>query len=150
MTESTDEFFDFLSDVYGNLAMVNYPYPTSFLANLPAYPVREFCGQFSDALNDTDILPSLSRALQVYTNYTGKLNCTDISSAYDANMGDKGWNFQACTEMVMPMCSNGGENDMFYENKWDLKTYSEDCFKKFGVRPRPQAAVTYYGDKTLT
>lgn len=30
---------DFLVDVYGNLAMVNYPYESNFLAPLPAYPI---------------------------------------------------------------------------------------------------------------
>lgn len=50
--------------------------------------------------------------------------------------------------MVMPMCSTS--KNMFPEEKWDLKKYSDDCFKKFGVRPREHAAVTYYGDKSLT
>lgn len=128
--------------------MVNYPYPTSFLAELPAYPVREFCGQLKDEHNDTTLLPALSRAIQVYSNYSGTVKCLDIASAYDSNMGSKVWEFQTCTEMVMPMCSTG-VNDMFYEDKWDLNKYSDACFKKFGVRPRPQAAITYYGDKTL-
>lgn len=38
---------DFLKDVYGNLAMVNYPYASQFLAPLPAYPVREFCSHLA-------------------------------------------------------------------------------------------------------
>lgn len=85
---------------------------------------------------------------QVYTNYTGQFKCLDINTAFDPRMGDKGWDFQSCTEMVMPSCSTG-VHDMFWEDKWDFGKYSDDCFKKFGVRPREKAAVTYYGDKSL-
>lgn len=41
--------------------MVNYPYETSFLADLPAYPVREFCRHLAipyadDKLIDVNLL----------------------------------------------------------------------------------------------
>lgn len=50
-------FSDYLTDVYGNLAMVNYPYSTSFLAPLPAFPVMEFCSRFSNKItNDTLVI----------------------------------------------------------------------------------------------
>lgn len=50
-------FLDYLTDVYGNLAMVNYPYPSAFLAPLPAYPVMEFCSRFSDKItNETELI----------------------------------------------------------------------------------------------
>jgi len=29
-----------LTDVWTNIAMVNYPYPAGFLAPLPAYPIK--------------------------------------------------------------------------------------------------------------
>jgi lysosomal Pro-X carboxypeptidase len=129
--------------------MVNYPYESTFLAPLPAYPVREFCGRLEKPLPDgKELLDGLQLALSVYTNYTGKTKCVDISSAYDASMGDKGWNFQACTEMVMPMCSTG-QTDMFPAENWDLKKYSDECFTKFGVRPRPNAAQMFYGGAKL-
>lgn len=44
----------------------------------------------------------------------------------------------------MPMCSTG-TNDMFLPKKWDVKEYSDDCYKKFKVRPRSGAAVAQYG-----
>lgn len=33
------ELKSWLSDVYTNLAMINYPYPTNFLAPVPANPI---------------------------------------------------------------------------------------------------------------
>lgn len=33
-------FVEFLNDMYVNFAMVNYPYPADFLAQLPAWPVK--------------------------------------------------------------------------------------------------------------
>lgn len=150
-TEDFETLYSYLQDVLGNLAMANYPYPANFLANLPAYPVREFCGQINREKfdNDKDFLSAFNEALQIYTNYTGKTNCIDISTAYDSTLGSLGWDFQACTEMVMPMCSNGNESDMFLPQKWDFKEFSDDCYKKFQVYPRANAAVTQYGSQRL-
>lgn len=148
-TEDYDKFYDYLQDVFGNLAMANYPYESQFLAPLPAYPVREFCGQLNMTFkNNEELLSGFNQALQVYTNYTQKTKCLNISSAYDDSMGSNGWDFQACTEMVMPMCANGS-TDMFVPKKWDFKEFSADCYKKFKVYPRPHAAITIYGAKNF-
>lgn len=63
-------------------------------------------------------------------------------------MGDAGWDFQSCTEMVMPQCSTGIK-DMFPKQDWNFKKFSDDCYKKFGVRPKENLAVTYYGGSNL-
>lgn len=47
---------DYLTDVYGNLAMVNYPYESSFLAPLPAYPVEAFCAYLNESLESTQLI----------------------------------------------------------------------------------------------
>jgi lysosomal Pro-X carboxypeptidase len=127
--------------------MANYPYPANFLANLPAYPVRQFCGQMNENYTkNEDLIVAFDQALQVYTNFTGNTSCLDISSAYDSSLDATGWEFQTCTEMVMPMCSNG-TTDMFPPKKWDFKKFSDDCYKKWKVIPQENAAMTKYGQK---
>lgn len=146
-TEDYDKFYDYLVDVLGNLAMANYPYPANFLADLPAYPVRQFCGQINQVYDKNDaLLAAFDQALQVYTNSTQKTQCLDITSAYDSSLDATGWEFQTCTEMVMPMCSNG-KTDMFPSIPWDFKKFSDDCYKKWKVYPQQNAAMTKYGQK---
>lgn len=142
----------YLTDVYGNLAMANYPYANEFLAPLPAYPVREFCARLADVgLNDTQLLRALQSAVSVYANHTGAVRCLDVTTAYDSSMGDAQWQFQTCTDMVMPMCSGlePGRPDMFPRSEWNIREFSDECFRKFGVRPQENAAVTTYGGPNL-
>ncbi|XP_055601430.1 lysosomal Pro-X carboxypeptidase [Uranotaenia lowii] len=145
----TGTFFDYMNDVYGNLAMINYPYNSTFLAPVPAYPVREFCGRLAQNYTGLELINHLQDALSIYTNYTGTTKCLNIASAYDSKMGDQGWNFQSCTEMYMPMCAKGPGKDMFPKQPWDDKKYSDNCFKQFGVRPRNKAALAIYGGQYL-
>ena len=55
---------------------------------------------------------------------------------------------QACTEMVMPMCSNG-VYDMFSKHDWNLTAYEEGCMQQFGVKPQPDLIKKLYGGKDI-
>ncbi|XP_018326023.1 lysosomal Pro-X carboxypeptidase [Agrilus planipennis] len=148
--ESIDTLIiDWLTNVYSNLAMANYPYPANFLAPLPAYPVKEFCRKLKleNINNITLLLTDLGNALQVYSNFTGKSECLNINSS-TSDIGEDVWDYQACTEMVMPMCS--GKFGMFEEERWNFTKYSADCEKRFGVPPiRPDLAILEYGGKDI-
>ncbi|XP_015610590.1 lysosomal Pro-X carboxypeptidase [Cephus cinctus] len=138
-----------LSDIYGNLAMVNYPYEANFLAPLPGYPITAVCKHLVEPkLEGKPLLLALKKAINVYTNFTGKTECLSIDNAAP-NLGDIGWSYQACTEMVMPMC-NDGINDMFEPEPWDFKEYSDQCYKDYNIRPRLDLACTEYGCKDLS
>lgn len=139
--KSTEEVQDWLSSAYSNLAMVDYPYPASFLMPLPGFPIREVCKVIDSFSIGTDVLDQIFAGVSVYYNYTGEEKCFDVN---DDPHGENGWNWQACTEMVMPMSSNP-ENSIFPRFTFDIDSYKQDCFNMFGVEPRPHWITTEFG-----
>jgi lysosomal Pro-X carboxypeptidase len=138
---------DYLLDLFGNVAMVNYPYPADFIMDLPGNPVKAMCDAM-DALPGHNIVDALYAGFQVAFNHTGKAKCWDWSTSSAHSLGSDAWDFQACTEMVMPMCSRKG-NVMFPANDWDFEAYTKECMDKWLVRPRPEMAMTIYGSDWL-
>lgn len=49
---------------------------------------------------------------RVYYDFDNKNNCTDIYEDSSAGLDTSGWNVLACTDMVMPM-ETDGVNDFF-------------------------------------
>ncbi len=83
--KSVDELKGWLSDMYGNIAMVDYPYPTSFLADLPAFPARVVCTNITapslkTIKDDEDIVKRIVKGTNVFFNYTGHTECFDTGS----------------------------------------------------------------------
>lgn len=141
---------DWLVDVLGNIAMVDYPYPSSFLEPLPGWPIKKFCEPLAKELvSSVDLMEGLADSLNVFFNYTGNVQCFNSSQqASVASMSDLGWDFQACTEMVMPMCSDG-IHDMFEPTTWNLTEFTEGCKKRWNVTSRPNWMITQYGGKDI-
>ncbi|EDW77547.1 uncharacterized protein Dwil_GK24560 [Drosophila willistoni] len=142
------KLLDYIELVYGNLAMANYPYNNSFLAPLPAYPVRQMCFYLKELhKTDADLLQAMANALAVYTNYTGTVKCLDISS--NSNADDSGWNIQSCNQMVMPFCSNSSDT-MYRTSTWDFKEVSENCVRDYHLTPKPNDIILRYGGRDLS
>ena len=137
-----------LSDVWVNMAMANYPYPANFLANLPAWPVNYTCNILAkNPANEDTLLALISEAVQVFTNYSKDVKCFDISNGGSPSaLSLQGWDYQSCTQMVMPMCSDG-KNDMFESVKWDIDAVTQSCIKAYQVVPRALWALHTFGDK---
>lgn len=139
----------YLTNVWTNLAMVDYPYPANFLAPLPAYPIKVVCTHLTDSKKDPKpLLKELFDGLQIYVNYTGKVDCVDYNEQADVRLDDKGWNFQFCTEQVMPFCYDGVQ-DFFEPAPWDYEAFAADCKETWGVYPRPQMVNLVYGAKNI-
>jgi lysosomal Pro-X carboxypeptidase len=143
------ELKEWLADVYTNLAMINYPYPSNFISEVPAHPVKVACQHLeSRPNNDTELLSMIYNATTVYFNYTGSVKCLNVDTSATEKLGTAGWDYQSCTEMVMPMCSDG-VRDMFEAQEWDLEGIKRECLKKFGVTPQPFLVEKLYGGKDL-
>ena len=139
----------YLEDIYTNLAMVDYPYKANFLAPLPAYPVNAVCKHLTnESLADKDLLVAINNAINVFTNYTKETKCLSLNDS-TPQLDAVGWPFQSCTEMVMPLCTDG-VNDMFEPNPWNFDEYSKDCMKQYSVKPQPNLACEEYGCSDLS
>lgn len=136
-----------VKNIFSVVPMINYPYPTEFLMPVPAHPVHEMCAHLDDKKTlDMDLLTAIGKALSVYTNYTGATKCFNVNNT-NGNIDGNGWDFQACTEIVMPYCVDN-ENAIFEPESWDYEKYSNDCMQKFGVSAkREDYAILNYGGK---
>ncbi|KAM7086658.1 lysosomal Pro-X carboxypeptidase isoform 1-T3 [Molossus nigricans] len=141
---------DWIAETWVNLAMVDYPYESNFLQPLPAWPIKVVCQHFKNPnVSDTELLQNIFSALNVYYNYSGQAKCLNMSETSTSSLGSMGWSYQACTEIVMPFCTNGID-DMFEPHAWDLKDFSNDCYRQWGVKPRPTWITTMYGGKNIS
>ncbi|KAL8250930.1 hypothetical protein R6Q59_034623 [Mikania micrantha] len=139
--QSSDDLFNWLESAYSYLAMVDYPYPSDFLMPLPAYPIKEVCKQIDNLAEGVNILDRIFKGVSIYYNYTGEADCFELD---DDPHGMSGWDWQACTEMVMPMSSNKNSS-MFPEWDYNFTSYAEECQNEFGVTPRPTWITTEFG-----
>ncbi|KAG9348403.1 hypothetical protein JZ751_002138 [Albula glossodonta] len=147
--EEATVFKSWLQETWVNLAMVDYPYEANFLQPLPRWPIKVVCQYLTaPTAPDKQLLHGISQAVKVYYNYTGNAECLNISQTATGSLGYMGWYYQACTEMVMPMCTDGVQ-DMFEPQKWDFGAFAEECQALFGVRPRADWADTVYGGKNI-
>lgn len=51
--DSGETLKDWLSDMYGDIAMANYPYASDFLSPLPAWPVKAMCDNITSRFMET-------------------------------------------------------------------------------------------------
>jgi len=152
--DQVTKFKAYLNDLWTNIAMMNYPYETTFLMPLPGNPVNEACQRIEKALskhfNETTapktVLEAIQAGVDMYNNYTGKAKCLELGEP--DQIGADMWDYQACTEMIMPMCFDGIA-DMFEKAPWNETEVIEICQAKWKVKPRVKMADIMYGAREL-
>ncbi|KAF2070403.1 hypothetical protein CYY_008273 [Polysphondylium violaceum] len=122
------------------MAMADYPYPANFLEPMPGYPVNVSCERLAAT---TDDVQGLLAVIGVYFNYTGATTCYDLNVTTTSSLGNDGWDYQACTEMIMPITSDG-VNDMFPPQPFDLADLTTQCQQAWNTTPNPNWIPTYY------
>lgn len=122
-------------------AMMDYPYPASFMSNFPAFPVNVMCAKL--AAGDSPA-SGLRNAVGLYYNSTGNSECFDIYQEYlycadptGCGLGSdsKAWDYQACTEINLEGGTDGVE-DMFPVLPFNASMRDEYCQKTWSVTPR--------------
>ncbi|CAM9276526.1 unnamed protein product [Phaeothamnion confervicola] len=98
----------------------------------------------------TRLLRGLGAAASVYYNASGAMTCLPFGTPVNNESSIDGelWNYQSCTEMVIPMSMNG-VTDMFWPAPWDEDAFEVGCRAQFGVTPKPYWAVTEYGGRSI-
>lgn len=144
--DSVPQLYLWLKEAYQTMAMLDYPYDTELFGKLPAHPVKEACRFLWNPLQTSeDLVRSLHKAASILYNSSGNAACYSI----DGNVGvHAGWMFQACTELVMPECTNGVD-DMFEPKQWDLRRLAKTCQRRFGVTPDPTRLKLLYGGSDI-
>ncbi|XP_029188961.2 dipeptidyl peptidase 2-like [Acropora millepora] len=141
---------------FTTLAMGDYPYPTSFLAPLPGYPVNVVCKMMAEASYKLDGLASATAL--VYNGTNGTLPCLDPDTEYIECADPTGcglgpdsmaWDYQACTEIALPGGSNG-KTDMFPVLPFTQEMRAEYCLKKWKVTQRPNWTPIQYWGKDIS
>ncbi|BFI12414.1 hypothetical protein MPTK1_4g07825 [Marchantia polymorpha subsp. ruderalis] len=131
-------------NAYAYVSMVNYPYRSSFLQNLPANPINEIC-KAMDSIPESDSMARIFAAMDVYyRRNTGDLTYFDI---YDDPHGMSGWDWQDCTEMVMPHSNRN--TSMYLPFEWNFEDFAYWCEKNYGVRPRSHWIVEEFGGQNI-
>jgi lysosomal Pro-X carboxypeptidase len=165
-----------IEDALITLAQYNYPYETNFIYPTLGDPVKVACEKISEIKNNTQLLnldpifsssinfafskynqididttvkfKYLKVAIDVLFNYTNTQTCLDIGND-DSKISElNGWEYMACTEMIMPMEKNG-ITDMFNPEPWNLENYSKECKNKWKSDVRPDWIYDYYGGRNF-
>lgn len=140
---SANSLLNWLGTAYIYTAMTDYATPTNFLNPLPAYPVKQMCKAIDDPSTGNTTFAKVYAAANIYHNYTGNVKCFDLDDNSDPHdLG--GWQWQACTEMVMPTDGNS-QGSIFPASQWNFTEHASYCNYEYNVQPRPNWITTEYG-----
>jgi lysosomal Pro-X carboxypeptidase len=128
------------------MAMTDYPYPADFLQPMPGYPANYTCTLGADYAkqrgqpqeqtpHNSGELPWLHALLAVYYNSSGQAGtCFNTSGSVSPSLGMQAWDYQACTELVLPTGSNGID-DCLPAQPFNLTALEEYCAVTWNVVP---------------
>ena len=147
-----------VSNALGFLTMGSYPYASSYMLNgdgiLPAYPMRLGCSYLTKEVisDEMELLESVRRAVGVFYNYTGDVECfdTDASANNATQIDGILWNYLYCTEIFQTFGQNGNEaepEDMFWYSPWNATEAAEGCSADYGIETRQLWAEVNYGGR---
>uniref|UniRef100_A0A7S3CRA2 Lysosomal Pro-X carboxypeptidase n=1 Tax=Strombidium rassoulzadegani TaxID=1082188 RepID=A0A7S3CRA2_9SPIT len=158
--DDVQDLISYVSDSLGSMAMVNYPYPTEFLNSLPAWPVKESCTELKKIpdINETDKeagtpaqfkfnnIQKLQAAANLSYNYTGNLQCLNLTADQGGSLDGSGWEIQTCNEFPMPMGDDPSVSCFTWQN-WNQDAFTQNCMTQYGMTPKYDWALDYFGGR---
>lgn len=145
-----------LRNAFTLMAMLDYPYSTHFMGDMPAHPVKVGCDIM---LRGPDLLGNLRDTAAIVYNSSAQLSCFDIYSLYvecadptgcGLGFNSQAWDYQACTEVELCFESNN-VTDMFPPMSFGKTERQQYCSKRWGLTPRPGwLQVQFWGDALST
>ncbi|KAM0835609.1 hypothetical protein ACQ4PT_062829 [Festuca glaucescens] len=125
-------------------AMTDYPTESGFLTPLPAYPVKAICRAIDHPTSGKDTFSRINDALMVYYNYTGHADCLGDAEENDPYGMYDGWDWQACTEMIL-MSYGIGNGSVLPPEPFNFTDLLAGCRASTGLPPRPYWIPTEFG-----
>jgi pimeloyl-ACP methyl ester carboxylesterase len=139
---------DWIANAMETIAQVNYPYPTQVEGYLPANPVNVSCSIVAvfnrPARNMWETVEALANVAFLLYNNSGTESCF-TPWADNSDQNSLSWDYQTCTELLMPYGQYGVPYDMFPSRPWDYQTFNQTCYQNFGVYPNPVWYPINYG-----
>ncbi|XP_047085092.1 lysosomal Pro-X carboxypeptidase-like [Lolium rigidum] len=125
-------------------AMTDYPTESGFLTPLPPYPVKAICRAIDHPSAGKDTFSRINDAMMVYYNYTGHADCLGDAEENDPYGMYDGWDWQACTEMIL--MSYGIRNgSVLPPEPFNFTEVLDGCRASTGLPPRPYWITTEFG-----
>ncbi|KAL5060325.1 hypothetical protein RYX36_031929 [Vicia faba] len=95
----------------------------------------KMCEAIDNISTGNDTFTKLYGAANVFYNYSGTVPCFDIdNNSEDSSLNRGGWDWQACTEMILPLGGNN-EESMFPVQKWELEDTISYCKHEYDIVP---------------
>uniref|UniRef100_A0A7N0UQQ9 Lysosomal Pro-X carboxypeptidase n=1 Tax=Kalanchoe fedtschenkoi TaxID=63787 RepID=A0A7N0UQQ9_KALFE len=113
-------------------------------AQYDLYPIPDICKSVDQAWKQSNnTLKCLRAALDAIFG----TDCFSLDYSIYSHETEEGWDWQTCSEMVMPL---GSSNEtMFYPNPFILANFSDSCMRKYGVRPKADWIISYFGGQDI-
>ncbi|KAF3976341.1 hypothetical protein CMV_000472 [Castanea mollissima] len=134
---ASSDLEEYLVTIYSDAAQYNQP---------PSYPLSILCNAIDGASVGTD---TLGRIYAGVVAYMGNHSCYDVNVFKRPTETSEGWNWQTCSEMVMPIGFGTSPDSMFPPQTFNLNEFINECKSFYGVLPQPHWVTTYYGGQDL-
>lgn len=102
------------------------------------------CKAIDEGKKGTDILSRIYAGALAYFKGMTKHNCLNTNYFFSGETF-VGYDWQTCSEMVMPVVRGTSKWSMFPPETFNLQDFTQSCKEMYNVMPRPHWITSYYG-----